>query len=384
MIHEQMNLLNEQLEQYDPFGYCNHRQLRKSNETTISSPSSSSSAATTVIVGKIFEGVGGASSSDVNLFVFEYRDYKLDCFVPRVIYTHPLSSNSLVQKFINDIGELMLDNIAGCRNVKPYLIERSSLMAIHNNNINSHYDCFYSSNEPLDLYILSISLMDSTPQIQFRMMSTIIGRYLRKSYVDDLITEDLCIDDIRFGFWSRNESTKRLLSLNLLVENCLRIKWNLNDTRILYSKYFHLIDLSDHQNHRNEQQNQQILPTTGSLYPQIFYRHFKFYWQQQQQQQQQFSNNVQTIQNEQMEQHLPQKEFFRIIWDHFQPTNLRSIELIDKKFISLNSICYCYRFIIQSVDLAMDRQKIDDLITTLGLRLKAQFSQIKIHQNHRR
>ncbi|OTF72827.1 hypothetical protein BLA29_003762 [Euroglyphus maynei] len=203
--------------------------------------------------------------------------------------------------------------------------------------------------------------MDSTPQIQFRTMSTIIGRYLRKSYVDDLITEDLRIDDITFGFWTRQQSTQRLLSLNLLVENCLRIKWNLNDTRILYSKYFHLIDISDH-HHQNEQF---IVATTGSLYPQIFYRNFTF-------------SSHPTHNNDEQKKHLPQSQFFRIVWDHFQPTNLRSIELMEK-FLLLDGICYCYRFIIQSVDLAMDRQKIDDLITTLGLRLKAQFSQIKIH-----
>nr|XP_027199662.1 uncharacterized protein LOC113793789 [Dermatophagoides pteronyssinus] len=388
-INEQMNLLNIQLEQYDPFGYCNRKKslkllstkklsLSSSSSSSLSTgesstSSSSSSSSSTMIDKKIFNDC--CFGNNVNLFVFEYRDYKLDCFIPRVIYTHPLSSNSLVQKFINDIGELMLDNIAGCRSVKPYLIERSSLLAIDDNHHNDNNDdddddsfC-YSSNEPLDIYILSISLMDSTPQIQFRMMSTIIGRYLRKSYVDDLITEDLRIDDIIFGFWSKHNTTQRLLSLNLLVENCLRIKWNLNDTRILYSKYFHLIDINDHQKNPQQQQQQQhlILPTTGLLYPQIFYRNLTICWQ--------FSSHNN---NGKTKTHLPQLEFLRIVWDHFQPTNLHSIHLI-KKIQLFDGIYYCYRFIIQSVDLAMDRQKIDDLITALCIRLKNQFSQIKIH-----
>lgn len=194
--------------------------------------------------------------------------------------------------------------------------------------------------------------MNASPESHFYIISNSIGCYLNNSYVDDLLTEDLKIQGISFGFWSKDENTQKLLCLNLLVENCLRIKWNIADTRILYSKYFNLID--------NPTNRNQKIATTGLLYPQTYHRDISFWWYGSQQ--------------------FEQKEFFRMVWDHFQPTNIRSILLKEKYIKSINPmmISYCFRLIIESVDLALDRQKVHNLITTFGIQITSKFPQVKM------
>lgn len=171
-----------------------------------------------------------------------------------------------------------------------------------------------------------------------------IGKYLtslnentRYSIIDSF----LFVDQVKC-------STLKCDKIFLNMETTLATVWKLKDRRILYSNY-----ATEMKNPVEGQQSGKII-STGLLYPRVYNRDVSFW----------------VIKNEDFRQSQVELLFdieleFSKIAQKLFGTSLVSVKLKDKYIKSLLEFSYCFTLQIQSLDLALNRKKIAEMLKQL-------------------
>lgn len=152
-----------------------------------------------------------------------------------------------------------------------------------------------------------------------------------------------------YAFWQIDNDGQN--TLNLIIEKCIQIKWNITDMRILYSDL--LIQLYHPLNKSTQ------IWTAGSIFPITFSRDISFWYR--------CDTNSFDF-----------EKVFQKIWSIFGPS-LKSIMLLEKYTKIPNKLwSYCYRLHIQSIDRAINKSLIDHLLSRLKCELESSYDSIKV------